>query len=901
MQRLEQLIAATGSCGGALLISGEPGIGKSALLSYAAENAKQRGLRLLRAVGVQSETRIAFAGLHQLLHPVLADVDALHPPQRDALRAAFGTIDAAAPDLFHTALAALDLLSETASKIPLLATVEDLHWVDRSSVEVLAFVARRLEYEPILLLATMRDGFESPLDQAAIPVLHLAGLNPVAAGELVDATAPELGETERGRVLDEAAGNPLALLELPIALREPNAAVPMPGRLPLTTKLEQSFASRVLDLPMVTRTALLVAALDDSSSASEVVEATAALTGGAVSSDDLIAAVSAGLIELAGDQIAFRHSLLRAAIRQQASLSQRQAASAALADALARDPDRQVWHRAASIFGSSEPVAAELEAAAHAAERRGAGAVAIDALETAARLSPDPERRGQRLLRAAELGFEIGQRDVVGRLLADAEQLALAPADLASAQWMRGVFDGQRAGGAGRLTALLASAEDLVRQGESDLALKILWSAAIQCWWSDAGPTVATRIVELARDVPAADGDLRLAPVLAFACPRDLGREVIDRLARGRKATTDDADGARVAGTALNVVGAFDVAAPMLALATAGLRVQGKLGLLARALTQEAWSAAGRGDVLAAVPIADEAARLTLETTQPTIHFTARAVQTILAAMRGDEQLASEHAAATEQFGFARSSRALLAMVQHARGLAALAGGRHQEAYEHLRRVHDAGDQSFHSFMRLLNVADLADAASGAGRGDEALREINDLEAIAAQTSVPLLTAELGLARALLADGHDAEATFDASEKVTAGWPFLRSRVQLARGEWLHRQRRRAESRAPLRAARDTFDALGAIPWGERARRQLRASGETSRKRGLDAAGQLTPQELQIAQLAAKGMTNREIGQMLYLSHRTISSHLYAIFPKLGVSARVELRDVLEPSGAVDP
>ena len=894
LRAVEALIDGVPERGGALVVSGDPGIGKSALIATAARRAAERGMRVLKTTGLETESRLAFAGLHQLLHPALDGIGVLPGPQRDALGAAFGMTDASAPDLFLPALAALNLLADAAEPSGLLVIAEDAQWLDRSTADVLAFVARRLDCEPLVLVAAIRDGFESPLGTAGLQALHLEPLDPSASAALLDATAPDLSATARLQVLNEATGNPLALLELPLAITQHGARAPTPAWLPITTRLERAFAARVRDLPAATRSALLVAALNDEGSLSEVLTASAQLAQEEPTPDTLGPAISARIVDVDDASLAFRHPLMRAAIVQQASNSQRQQAHAALADVLLREPERRVWHRAASLIGPDDAVAFELEATAAQAQRRGASAVAVAGFERAAQLSADPVARGQRLLRAAELGFELGRADLVSRLLAEAEPLDLSPAQRSLALWLRGVFDGQQGGGADRLDKMIETAVILTEQGEDDLALKILWSASIQCWWSDPDRSIGERIVDAAESAQADELDPRPIAIAAFAAPVEQGAIVMDRLSRLGTAVAGNPDAARVFGTAANAIGAFDASAGVLAAATAGLRAQGRLGLLARALTQQAWSAAQRVDLSVGIPVGDEAERLTRDSTQPTIHYTARAIQAMLAALRGDRSQADAHAGDAEAFGLARGARALLAMARHASGLAALADGQYAEAYEHLARIHDPSDPAYHSFMRVLTVADLVDAAARSDQTDAVRPIVAELEIVAGQTPAPVLHAGLRYARPLLAGHGETEALFRIAMDSNAGWPFLRARAQLAHGEWLRRHRRAADARQHLRAARDTFDALGTIPWGDRARQELRASGETSRRRVPEARDELTAQELQIAQLAAKGMTNREIGQMLYVSHRTISSHLYRIFPKLDVTSRAELRDVLE-------
>ena len=894
LQRVDALIDGLLERGDALILSGEPGVGKSALLVAAAARADDHGLQVLRATGVQSEAKLPFAGLHQLLQPILTSIDELAGPQRTAMLAAFGRAEPPAPDLFLTALAALDLLSNAAARTPVLVIADDAHWLDRSSADVLAFIARRLEHEPILLVAAIRDGFNSPLDEPALPGLHLDALDPAAAAALLDRDNPDLSPAVRQRVLDEASGNPLALVELPAGFADLRAQARLPAWLPLTTRLQRAFASRALDMPATTRTALLVAALNDGPSVSEALAATSLLTGHRLTIEAVVPAVAARLAELDETEIAFRHPLMRAAIAQGASISQRHAAHAALADVLVDRSDRRVWHRAASVIGPDESIASELEAAARRAQHRGASAVAMAALERAAELSDGATHRGRRLLRAAELGFELGHRDLVSRIVTEAEPLELGSPERSHLRWLRGVFDGQQAGGADRFEAMVDAANGLTQHGESDLALKILWSAAIQSWWTDPGHRVRQNIVDAADRVRVDEHDPRLLAVLAFAAPVDRGAVVMAGLSVLIGPDASDADDARVAGTAANAIGAFDTAAPLLATAVSGLRTRGRLGLLARALTQQAWSSAQRVDLRVGIPVAQEAEQLAGETAQPTIQFTARTIQAMLAAFRGDLAVAEARAAEAEQFGITRGARALLALIQHVRGLAALADGHYADAFEHLQRIHNPSDPVYHSFMRCFSIADLMDAAARSGQTEAARVIMADMEAIAAKTPAPVLHAELRYVRPLLASDANAEAMFETAASSDGLSPFLRARIHLAHGEWLRQHRREAAARPPLRIARETFDALGTIPWSDRARQQLRAAGETSRRRSPDAKDELTPQELQIAQMAAKGLTNREIGQMLYLSHRTISSHLYRTFPKLGITSRAELRLALK-------
>jgi DNA-binding CsgD family transcriptional regulator len=881
--------------GEALLVRGEAGIGKSEVLAYAADLAAAQGARVLRAAGVESEAELPFAGLHQLLGPLVPRAEGPPPPQRDALLAAFGVSPRVAPPQpFLVALGALNLISDQADATPLVLMVEDAHWLDSSSAAALAFIARRIESEPVLLVAAIRDGFPTGFDAAGLPELRLERLDEVASAALLDARAPGLTDQVRARILEEAAGNPLALVELPLTPDLAPEVAEFSSWLSLTARLEHAFSARAALLDPPTRALLLVLAADEGDAITEIIPAARSLVGDRVEVDDLTPAIAAGLIESDGARVRFRHPLMRSATYQSATIADRHAAHAALSDVVV-DGDRRVWHLAAASVAPAELVAVQLEALAARAQRRGAVSTGIAALERAAILSETSAEQGRRLLAAAELGFELGRDDIVARLVGQAEALQLTPPAQAYLLWLRGVFDGGRAGGASRFEPLIETGRRLAgRSAEAnDLAVKLLWSAATQSWWSDPGPDIGRRIVEAARLVPAAADDPRMLAIEAFAAPVDCAATVTDGLARSAGAAILDADAARILGTAANAIGAFDTAAPLLAVAAAGLRDQGRLGLLARALTQQAWSAVHRVDLSVAVPVSAEAERLTLETAQPTMQHISRAIQATAAALRGDRAAVEEYAAKAERYGAPIGARALLAMAQHARGLGALADGHPDEAFEHLRRIHDPSDPAYHSFMRCFTLADLVDAATRSGQREAVRPIVLEMEVVAEAAPVPVLHAGLRYAMPLLAGDDAAEALFNAALRANRDWPFLRARTQIALGEWLRRHRRVAESRPALRDARDAFDVLGAIPWSERARQELRASGETSRSRTPEARDQLTPQELQIAQLAAAGLSNQEIGQRLFISHRTVSTHLYRLYPKLGIASRSELRDAL--------
>ncbi|KFU78075.1 regulatory protein, luxR family [Amycolatopsis lurida] len=872
-------------CGG-VLVQGEPGVGKSALVAEAVAAAALGGLRVLRATGAEAERNFAYAALHQLLRPVRAGADTLPAPQRSALWAALGLAEAGEPNAYLVGLAALTLLSDEAAAKPLLIVAEDVHWMDRESADALAFVARRIETEPIVLIATVRDGEPSPLRDAGLSSMDLGRLPGDVSAELVDSVAPGLSSTARSRVLAEAAGNPLALTELPSAVTEAPEPV-----LPLTERLERTFGARFAGLPEPARTTSLVAALNEAGSLAETLAAAGSLVGEVLEPSVLAPAVETRLIDLEARVVTFRHPLMRSAIPASVSAEERRRAHLSLAEVFRGQPDRSAWHRAAAATGADEEVARELEHAADRARHRGGATAAVAALEQAALVSADPERRADRLLRAAELAVESGGRETAERLVRDARAGELTPRQRATASWLLSGFEDGVREDLSRIAELARLAESVAEDGQPDPAMRILWGAAMRCFWAEPGEDTRRTLLGVADRLPVEDSDPRLVAVAAYVAPFDRAGSVLRELRELAAATGADPEVDRFLGSASLQIGAVDLAARFSAAAAPGLRAQGRLGLLPRALAVLAWSRVRLGDLAAAVPVAAEAAQFAKETGQPFMYGLATAVQAEIAALRGDHKQAKALAVEAERTALAAGARPVLATVQLAKGIAASSEGRFDDAFADLRRLFDPADPACQPALRVYFIAELAEVAVRAGQVD-ALREIvAEMEQLALKTPAPALHIGLRFARAVLEPGDELFETALGAE--LDGWPAERGRLHLAYGEWLRRQRRAVDSRAHLRTARETFDALGMTAWAERARRELRSAGESSPHRGPDAREKLTPHELSIVQLAAEGLTNREIGQRLYLSHRTVGTHLHRIFPKLGVSSRAELKKAL--------
>jgi len=672
--------------GQALVLRGEPGVGKSRLLSDTARTARERGMSVLTATGVQSEARLPFAGLHQLLRPVRGRAAELPAVQRAALDAAFGLTPEAAPEHYRIAMAALDLVSEVASDAPLLLVAEDTQWLDPPTSDVLAFVARRIESDPIILLAATRGGYPSALGDAGVPEHTISGLDDGAAEALLDAVAPQLSPGARNRVLRESAGNPLALIELPQLVRQHEDEGWTSGPLPLTERLERAFAARVSELPEGARLVLLVAALDDGDAIGEILRAASIIAGKDLDLDVAAPAAEAGIIDVDLQTLRFRHPLIRSAVAQSATAGDLRRVHQALADVLADQPDRRAWHRAALLSGEHEEAALELEQAATRAQQRGAVAVAVPALKRAADLSEGAARR-RRLLRAARLGVELGRRDVVVPLLHEAGQMDLDELERARVTWIEETAVTRPLGDAGRFKYLIAAAERAGAAGDHDLHVDLLWLVASRAWWVDPGPEARQLLIKGARRLGDADAeDPRVFAIHAYADPAGHAQGVLARLRREAAKERLDTDAARFFGPAALVVGAFDLGSDFLRAAVDGLRNEGRLGHLPRLLSLYSGMAARRGDWEAAITAGEEAKRLAEEFAEPQWAAAADTAISMVAAMRGDQQRAELLAAQAEAVAEPAGANITMAFAQFGKVLAALATGRHTDAYE-IRRA----------------------------------------------------------------------------------------------------------------------------------------------------------------------------------------------------------------------
>jgi DNA-binding CsgD family transcriptional regulator len=881
-----------GDRGDSIILLGEAGVGKSSLLAAMAEYGRTAGLQVLETTGVASEAQLPFAGLHQLLRPVLGSLTQLPDVQRHAIGAALGAESAAAPERFMIALAALNLIADAAASKPVLVVVDDVQWLDWPTQEVLAFVARRISADPIVLAVGGRTGHDVPLTSAGLAELHVGELDEDSARSLLMAHAGDLGAADRERILKEAHGNPLALIELPAALRTAAAeGLDLPwSLLPLTTRLERAFAARLPDLPQPARDAVLIAAVNSADDLHEILDGASLLAGNRIGVAALEPAAAIGLIRFNDRHVRFRHPLVRSAVMEAETATRREAANLSLAEALAADPYRRTWHRAQAIRGPDDEVAEELEASQLMALRRGSVTEAIWALERSAELTADLPVRGRRLLLAAEHAFGLGRADLVDQLLGRAALLPLSTLDLARMEWLREIFHDGVPGDPAKVFELCDMASQSLTAGDTDLALNLLLGAALRCWWSDTGPEARKCVVTAVQKIDGMQDDPRYLAVLAVADPLLQGSRVIERLRAVVLEGVADAGGLWLLGMAAHAVGEPERAADFLVRAESKLRDDGRLGLLSQALILQVLDNVELGDWGKAGAALLEGRQLVLETGQSIWNIGTQTLTAIMAALRGDNDLAQTVATEAEHAANGRRLNDLLSCVQLARGIGLTTIGEYDAAYEALRRMFDPGDAAFHATERFHGVMFLAEAALHAGRAAEAREVMGALEDDAKATTSATLHRHLSYARAVLARDDEAEELYrEALRNDLVRWPWLRARTELAYGSWLRRQRRVAQSRTYLRSAQATFDLIGAGSWAERARAELRAAGERAVSAAPAALGTLSAQELQIAKLAAQGLSNKEIAQRLYLSPRTVGSHLYRIFPKLDITSRTEL------------
>jgi len=881
-----------------LVLRGEAGIGKSALLEYAAAAAPD--VTVVRAAGVESEMELAYASLHQLCGLFLDRLDALPRPQRDALEIVFGLSAGAPPNRFLVGLAVLSLLSVASETRPLLCVVDDAHWLDETSALTLAFVSRRLLAEPVGLVFAVREDGDA---FRGLPGLEVGGLrNGDARALLRSVVHSRLDEQVLDRIVAETRGNPLALLELPRGL----SATELSGfgagaTIAATQGLEDSFRRRLAALPEPTRRLLLIAAAEPLGEPTLVWRA-AALQG--IGPEAGAAAAEAGLCEI-HVHVRFRHPLVRAAAYRGMPLDERRRAHAAIAEATdaEADPDRRAWHLALAAAGPDEALARELERSAARARARGGQPAAAAFLERAVDLTLDPARRGERALAAAEARFLAGSAEDALRLTAVAAHGPLDPIRRVHMDVLRGrVAVMQRR--AGDAPSLLLDAARRLEGIDRELARETYRDAFVAAVYAGrfAGDTTASVVAAAVRAASPRAG------------PSSITDELLDA-------------------AALLVGAGFAAGAGRAQLAVAACRATPELDpqwlffavrMLAQSLWDpETWGALSErmldlvrsAGTIALLPVAnaqrvawqlfagDLAAASRLVAEQEAIHEaighdrTPSASQVAVAAFRGREAEVPQSGDGATQAAAARGDGPWTAVFHWSTAVLANGLGQYDRALDAARLVLvDPADPPVSNWA----LGELVEAATRCGRPDASAPALERLAEMAGACDTDWVLGVEARSRALVADRASAEPCYREAIERLARTPFRTelARTHLVYGEWLRRERRRVDARTELRAAHDLFTAIGMEAFAERARKELLATGERTRRRSPETRDQLTAQERQVAELARDGLSNAEIGARLFLSPRTVEWHLSKVFAKLGIDSRRALRELPEGAGA---
>lgn len=900
LELIDAVLAFAEPAGNALLLLGEPGVGKTALLDAAARRANGR---VLRAAGSQFEAELSYAGLNQLLMPLQPTLRRLGAAHRWALRVALGLGEGPPPDRLLVCNATLALLRTAAAHQGVTLIIDDLQWVDRASAGVLAFVARRINGSRVGFLAAVRLTGEGFFERTGLPGHEISPLTEHAAAELLATRFPTAAARTRQRILAVARGNPLALLELPVALTDRQLAAdePLPTALPLSRRLQSVFTARVDQLPTATRDLLLIAAVDATGDLGLLHDA-----GTPLALPDLVPAEDARLIRLdtVTGRLTFRHPLIRSAMVDVASSSDRRHAHKIIADRSTDHPERRAWHLAEATVEPDEDVARQLQDAARQVLRRGDAVGAVTMLLRAAELSPDPAVRSRRMAHAAYIGADVtGDLRHLEQLLDDARR------------------DPELSGSLG--TAVAAAYLLLNRDSDVDTAHRLL-VGALQ---SRAGPFDAADDilvealhtllmicffggrVELWEPFDRALGRLTPSPpeLLAilsgtFADPLHQAIPTLRRLDDAIAGLADEVDPVRIVriGIAAVYVDRLSGCREALWRVAEDGRQGGAVTSAIDALFLLGVEAFTTGRWDECQELNREGLTLCDSRGYQILAWPGRYGQALIAAASADYPTVDALTERMIEWAAPRGLGAVLMYAHHARDLAALGRGDFETAYQEATAVSPAGVLRSHLPQALWLVMDVVESAVRTGRHREAAAHA----AVAAGSGIAAISSRLGLltagAIAAAAAPGQASSLFEQALAIpqVERWPFDVARVHLLYGEHLRRAKASGAARTHLAAARAIFERLNAEPWTARAGLELRAAGL-----GVTTSARLAPltaQERQIAMLAAGGLTNRQIGERLYLSHRTVGAHLYQIFPKLGITTRAALRDALgtEPADA---
>lgn len=890
------------------MVLGDPGVGKSALLGdlvASVEPEQERAaVRVLTTTGVASEAPLPFAALHRLLRPVLA-WDRLPAPQARALRVVFGHEEGggAAVEPFLVGVATLSVLTEAAHDRPVLCVVDDAHWLDPASANALLFAARQLQSDRVAMVFAGRDddagagGFRPD----SLPVLRLAGLDATASRRLLAQRGDQLPSDEvAARLLAETGGNPLALLELPTGLRadQLSGTVPLPSRLALTARVERAFLDRTRRASPEVQALLLVAAADDTGRAGVVHRAAISFGMHATAWDE---AERSGLLTVVDDHVTVRHPLVRSAVYQSATSLERRRAHAALAQALVDDPDRQTWHRAQATSGPDPAVAEALHAVGDRAERRGAYQAAADAFDRAAVLTVADTDRAPRLLAAARNAWSAGDAARASALCVSARALADDRVLRADIDRLRGRIE-FNVGSAADAHRILTRAAEHVAAHDAVRALEMAVAAAVaQSHGIDSGARLADGTVDV--DVSPSDTPrTRCLKQLLVSLRHDIAGNrgaALTQLHTALETALSAPDGrgdldllGNLGNAALHL-GDDDAHRRFYALMLSTARDNGNGMTVLYALQRLSFGQYTGGQWAALRNSCEEAVALGVGIGQRPSTAVPQAWLTVLAALQGRPDF-DERLAALEDLLEAQPPVGVLAqpvedLTRWARGIRVLLAGAPTDALHQLRQIRQP-------VLVAMAAQDRIDAAVHGADRDRAGSWIEHLDAFAADTGLAWAHATAAFGRALTSDHDDDDVSrvtelFETSlsHHAAADRPYDRARVQLAYGQFLRRRQRRVDARGPLRAALSTFEDLHAEPFADRARQELRASGETARKRDPSTVLNLTPMERKVAELVGLGLSNKDVAAQCWVSPRTVAFHLRNVFTKLGISSRGEL------------
>jgi DNA-binding CsgD family transcriptional regulator len=881
-----------------LVIRGEAGIGKTALMRYCARQAA--GCQLARIDGVESEMKLPLAALHQLCAPMLSSLDALPEPQQRALRVAFGLAAEPAPDRFVLGLAVLSLLAERAAMRPLVCLVDDAQWLDEASAQVLGFVGRRLQAEPVGLLLAVREAAGEQLFPG-LPALPLQGLTDEDAQALLAAAIPgHLDNRVRARIIAETGGNPLGLLELASGMAEAELAGGFAdaSQASLSGQLQDHYLDRVRVLPEPAQQLMLLAAADPTGDATLLWRA--AQTLGLES--DAAAATGAKQLLTIGSQVRFRHPLVRSAAYMAGSPEDRRTAHLALAAATDAqpDPERRVWHLAAAATGPDEEVAAALEQAAAKIQARAGLAASAAFLQRSVMLTAEPGRHTERALAAALAHLHAGAFDIALGLLAQAEAHAVDELQRARVEQLRGQVEWRSVSGREAPVLLLQAAKRL-----ESLDARLARETYLHAWMAShvAGPLarpdgLLLEVSMAAQAAPRAPGaprpcDLLLDGLTTMTVERRAAaepaiRRVLNTFLSDQVSREERLQWGILAQMTAMAVWDFD---SWLVLSTRDIelaRASGALAPLSIALNPRASLATQCGDFETAASLAAERDVVN----EVTGIRQATASDLMLAGYRGRPTQAEPLFAATVEDAMARGEGLAVRLANWSAAVLCNGLGRYAEA---LAAAEAAADESYRTVSTQLLLPELIEAASRTRRADLAREALDRLSALMTTEGSDWGKGLEARSRALVSEDREAEQCYTEAIERLGRTPFRPevARAHLLFGEWLRRENRRNDARHQLHAAYHLFTVIGAEAFAERARGELLATGERVRKREVSTHHQLTPQEEHIVRLARDGRSNREIAAELFLSTRTVEWHLRKVFAKLGIASRRELQKAL--------